>query len=119
MIMRKRQIRGPYTDGIVSVYAGKESNKSSFGAVQNVLSRSDMVLIVKLRFNSKSKRDSDLEFAEAHGRSLSMKICTPLCRAVEVNQYAVIENMLYSIYDADYDDTEKEMYLYLEEVRKL
>lgn len=115
---RKQVIEG-YTDGVVSMYENDKTNVSSFGAVKNPQSIDNLELVVKLRFNIKTSRDIDIEFAEAHGRTLSMKVVTPICKAVESLQYAVIGNTLYTAYKVDYDDVEKEMYLYLEEVRKL
>ena len=118
--MRKmKNIRKGYIDGIISVYKNKDENQSSFNAVKNALEESDLIRIEKLRYNVESKRDSDLSFAEAHDRSLSLKISTPLRKTVEADQYAITNGILYALYNVDYDDHVEKMFLYLEEVRKL
>jgi len=118
--MRKmRDVRKGYIDGVISIYRNRSDNQSSFNAVKNALDESDLIRIEKLRYNVESKRDGDLSFAEAHGRSLSLKVSTPLRKTVKADQYAITNGVLYSLYDIDYDDHEERMFLYLEEVRKL
>ena len=114
-----RNVRRGYTDGVVTVYKNKAENRSSFNAVSNADSIDDLEMIVVLRFNVESKRESDIEFAEAHTRTLSLKVSTPLRRSVKSLQYAIIGPALYTIYNVDYDEPEDRMYLYMEEVRDL
>ena len=118
--MRKmRNIRQGYIDGVISIYRNRSDNQSSFNAVKNALDESDLIRVEKLRYNTESKRDGDIDFAEAHDRSLSLKVSTPLRKTVKADQYAITNGVLYSLYDIDYDDHEERMFLYLEEVRKL
>ena len=118
--MRKmRQVRQGYIDGVVTIHENKSGNVSSFNAIKNATSKADLKQLVKLRYNVKTKRDADLTYAEAHDRTLSLKIVTPYCKQVEVAQYAITEDVLYTIYQVDPDQSEDCMYLYLEEVRKL
>ena len=118
--MRKmKNVRKGYIDGIITVYKNRSENQSSFNAVKNALEESDLTRVERLRYNVESKRDSDLSFAEAHDRSLSLKVSTTLRKTVEADQYAITNGMLYALYNVDYDDHEERMFLYLEEVRKL
>lgn len=118
--MRKmRQARQGYIDGIITIHENKSSNVSSFNATKNAANKTDLKQIVKLRYNIRTKRDADLSFAEAHDRTLSLKIVTPYCKLVEAAQYAITDDVLYTIYQVDPDQAEDCMYLYLEEVRKL
>ena len=119
MRAKMRNVRRGYTDGVVTVYKNRAENRSSFNAVSNADSIDDLEQIVVLRFNVESKRESDIEFAEAHTRTLSLKVSTPLRRSVKSLQHAIIGPTLYTIYNVDYDEPEDRMYLYMEEVRDL
>ena len=118
--MRKmREPRRGYIDGIVTVYKNKAENRTSFNAVNNAVTMDDLDKIVALRYNIESKRAADVEFAEAHEKTLSLKVSTPLFRRVEALQYAATNDVLYTLYNVDYDDHEDKMYLYMEKVRDL
>ena len=98
-----------YNDGIV--YIVKKKQKSTdFNAAKNALSRDDLEEVVKLAYEEKSKRDEDIEFASSQGRTLSLKIKT---------RKAIAGDTLYSIIKLDHDRAKQEMYIYLEEERKL
>ena len=118
--MRKmKNVRKGYIDGVLAVYENKSDNKSSFNAVKNALNEDDLTKLVTLRYNTETKRISDVEFAEAHDRTLSLKVSTPLRHVVTADQYAITAGVLYTIYNVDYDEHEDRMYLYMEEVRKV
>jgi len=119
MKAKMKNVRPSYNDGVVTVYENKAENRTSFNAVNNADSMDDLEEIVKLRFCTESKRESDIEFAEAHTRTLSLKVSTPLHRAVKSQHYAVVGTMLYTLYNVDFDESEDRMYLYMEEVRDL
>lgn len=119
MKAKMRDIRPTYTDGVMTVYKNRTENRTSFNAVNNADSMDDLEKIVTLRFNIESKRESDIEFAESHTRTLSLKVSTPLYRAVKSQQLALVGAMLYTLYNVDFDEPEKKMYLYLEEVREM
>lgn len=107
-----------YNDGVLNVYVSV-SKKSSFGAAMNEKKQDDLSFVGKLAFNEMSKRDEDMDFAESQGRALSIKVKTRLCNFVDKQKLIVINNILYSIYKIDLDKSKDEMYIYLEEVRKI
>lgn len=76
-----------------------------------------MTFVCKLDFAELSKRQQDQEFAEQAGFALSLKIKTRNAPGVDSKCKAVIGNMLYDI--SYMDKTRAELFLYLEEVRKL
>lgn len=114
-----KEARKGYIDGIVMLYEIKSDHVSSFNATKNAVDRNDLNPIAVLRYNIKTKRDTDLNFAEAHDRTLSLKVVTPFCGKAEADQYAITDGVLYTIYHVDHERAEDCMYLYLEEVRKL
>ena len=107
-----------YNDGYIRVY--KEKNKESdFGARKNIKTFDDLEFIVKLAYKECNKRQQDLEFAEASSRTLTLKVKTRLYDKAKNNHKVVINNTLYDIIYIDYDRANREMYLYLEQVREL
>jgi len=78
-----------FNDGVLFI-CKPESDHSSFNAVKNPTKKKELEKILKLNYNEMYRREQDL-----------------------------IEDMLYSIIDLDKDRDRSEMYLYLEEVRKL
>lgn len=105
-----------YNDGVVSLYREKE-RRSNFSAKQNVSTLDDMEFIAKLAFEESTKREQDLDFAEQKGFSLSLKIRTRLLKCIDNKCKAVIDGYLY---DVSYiDKSRDEMWLYMEQVRKL
>lgn len=105
-----------YNDGMVSVYREKE-RQTTFSAKQNVSSVDDMDFIVKLAFEESAKREQDIEFAEQHDFSLTLKIRTRYVNNVDNKCKAVIDNYLYAV--SHVDKTRTEMWLYLEGVKPL
>lgn len=104
-----------FCDGVVSIY--KENARSQFGA-KNTTSLNDMTFIAKLDFAEMSKRQQDIEFAYSNDFSLSLKIKTRFIKNVNNKCKAVINNVIYSIYNLDVDKN-KLMFLYLEKERDL
>lgn len=114
--MRNRNKFSCYNDGVVSIYRDK-ATRTNFGAKQNTRVLEDMEFIAKLDYEEMSKRQQDQDFAEQSGFSLSMKIHTRLIPNVDSKCKAVIGGILY---DVSYiDKTRTDLFLYLEEVRKL
>lgn len=114
--MQNRNKFACYNDGVVSIYWDK-APRTNFGAKQNTRVLDDMEFIAKLDYEEMSKRQQDQDFAEQSGFSLSLKIHTRLIPNVDSKCKAVIGDTLY---DVSYiDKTRTDMYLYLEEVRKL
>lgn len=107
-----------FNDGVLYV-CKPEAERSSFNAVRNPTVEADLEKIIKLDFDETSRRDQDLDFAESQGRSLNMKVKTRLRPEVTKHHQVLIGAMLYSIIYIDYNRDRGEMYLYLEEVRKL
>ena len=107
-----------YNDGVLKICTGA-TGKSSFGAVKNALTFSDLQMKSKMAYQECSKRDEDMEFAESHGRTLSMKVKTRWNVVAKSTDYVVIGTMLYSIVKLDFDRKKSEMYFYPEEEREL
>ena len=105
-----------YNDGVVSIYREK-GRYSDFSAKRNVSALDDMEFVVKLAFEESSKREQDQTFAEQNGFSLSTKIRTRYVDGVDSKCKAVINGYLYDISYVDKSRTE--MWLYMEEVKKL
>lgn len=107
-----------FNDGIVFIYNAKK-NKSSFNASINPKSKEDLDFVVKLCFQELSKREEDVQFAENRNRELNLKIKCRGYQGLNINQKAVVDNVLYSIINIDYNRDKSVVYLYLEEERKL
>lgn len=112
-----------YNDGICQIVLSKGNRVSDFAARENDRVKEDFEILYTLPFAEMSRREQDLEFCEAMGRSLTLKIKTRLVPNVK-SQHNVIElaankSTLYSIITADPDRKNDELYLYLEEVREL
>ena len=103
-------------DGIAYVYREKKK-QTDFNAKINVRKVDDLDFVCKLAFEEMSKRQQDLEFASQNGFSLSVKIRTRFVPNVNAKCKVIINDYLYDIYDMD--KTRTELYLYLQEVRKL
>ena len=114
--MQKRAKFSKYNDGVVKIYREKE-RRSDFSAKRNVLTLEDMDFIVKLDFEESAKREQDLEFAEQQDFSLSLKIKTRFVNDVDNKCKAVIDGYLYDVSYMDKNRTE--MWLYLEQIRKV
>ena len=107
-----------YNDGYVRVYE-EIPVKSNFGAKENIKSKDNLKFIVKLAYEECSKRQQDLEFAEASSRSLNMKVKTRFYNNLKNDYKVIIENILYDIFYIDEDRKNRELYFYLEEVRNI
>lgn len=105
-----------YNDGVVFIYREVE-RRSNFAAKENVSSLDDMEFVAKLDFEESSKREQDIEFSHQMDFSLSMKIRTRHLPVVDNKCKAVIDGYLYDISYVDKSRTE--MWLYMEQVRKL
>ena len=108
-----------YNDGMLYVCSAEATQDGTFNVKRNPKSISDLKKELKLAFEEKSKRDEDIEYAESHDRILSLKVKTRLHPEVNRLKLILIGDTLYSIVDVDIDKTNKEMYLYLEEMRKI
>lgn len=107
-----------FNDGFLRICEPVNS-VSDFGAVRNTTDEAGLNKLGKLAFKEMSKRDQDMDFAESHGRTLSLKVKCRLKAEVTKMHLVLIEKTLYSIIHMDEGRTHQEMYLYLEEVRKL
>lgn len=67
----------------------------------------------------KTRRQQDIEFAEQLGNHLELKIVTPDDGNMDTNRNVVIEGVIYAIIHIDRDKEKKELYFYLEEVRRI
>lgn len=107
-----------YNDGYIRVYE-ELPTRTGFGAKENIKSKDNLKLIVKLAYEECSKRQQDLEFAEASSRSLNIKVKTRFYNNLKNEHKIVIENTLYDIIYIDEDRKNRELYFYLEEVRNI
>ena len=107
-----------FNDGVLFI-CKPESDHSTFNAVKNPKKKTELDKTLKLNYDEMSRREQDLQFAESQGRNLTLKVKTRLRSQVTKFHQVLIEDMLYSIIDLDIDRDRSEMYLYLEEVRKL
>lgn len=105
-----------YNDGVVLIYRAKD-RKTDFNAKRNVSTKDDMDMVCKLDYEEMSKRERDLEFAEQMGFSLSLKIKTRNLKSVDNKCKAVIDGYLYDI--SHLDRSKEEMFLYMEQIRKV
>lgn len=105
-----------FNDGVVEVFEQRDV-KTDFGARRNVTGLDGLRFVLKLAFDEASKRQQDLEFAEQSGFQLSYKVRTRYVAAVQPKMKAVIGDMLYDIKYVD--KSGREMFLYLESVRRL
>ncbi len=107
-----RKKMSSYSDGIAKFYEKKDIKK-------NVRSLNDLKYLGFLYFDEKSKRQEDIDFAEQIGATLKMKIVTPDDGNQDSSRNIVIGNVIYSIIYIDRDKAKKELYFYLEELRKI
>ena len=105
-----------YNDGVVSIYREKE-RRTDFNASLNVSVLDDMEFVAKLAFEESAKREQDMEFAQQHDFTLSLKIRTRLLKCVDNKCKAIIDGYLYDISYIDKD--RKEMWLYMEGVKQI
>lgn len=108
-----------YRDGYVSFVRRLGTNISSFGAPKNTRSESDTQKVVLLAYDRMTHRQQDLEFAFSQEKSLDMKIRCPYHPAVNTKLQAIVEDVLYDIYNVDADQNNMQMFVYLQENRKL
>lgn len=105
-----------YNDGVVRIYREK-SRSTNFSAKINVSSLDDMEFVAKLDFEETAKREQDLQFAQQNDFTLSLKIKTRYVKTVDNKCKAVVDGYLY---DVSYIDSNRtEMWLFLEQVRKI
>lgn len=118
--MMKNKKIPTYLDGFALVCRPKvEENKSHFGAKVNIKRIDEMEMLFKLAYSQCSKRLQDIEFAESSGRDLTLKIKTRLVNGIKNSDKVVIDGILYDIIYTDEDRVNRELYLYLEECRRI
>lgn len=106
-----------YNDGIVTFYEEIEKT-SSFNAKLNPKNMDDFNFIAKLAYSESTKRTQDLDYAMSLGRDLTIKIKCRLVKLIEQKHKAVICGDLFDIINIDYDTKNREMYIFLTEVKK-
>ena len=116
--VRHQLIMTSYNDGIIEVYKSREK-KTIFSAKLNETLLDDLEFIQKFYFKEESKRQEDLMFANSFGKTLSLKIKMPYTNKVEISHKVLYENYLYDIFHIDFSKNKKELYIYLERVRKI
>ena len=114
--------RPEYNDGVMHLYISKGERTDS-GAWRNIKTMTDLVELTVadgyLVFGAKSIRQQDMEFADASERSISLKVVTPDNGSINTDRLARIGSIIYSIIHIDRDLKTRELYFYLEELRRL
>lgn len=106
-----------YNDGVCDVFRPKDI-RTDFSARLNPKVLDDLDYIVRLSFAEKSCRIEDIEMAERLNFSLSRKIQVRNSKmGIDQRCMVVIGEYMYSI--SYLDVTPTDLYLYLQEVRKL
>lgn len=106
--MRKKN---NYTDGVMGLYR-KITEK-------NVRGMEDLEYLSKLAFDEKSIRQEDIEFAMQQDKKISLKLVTPDDGNMDTSRCVVIGNSIYGIIHIDRDKKKRELYFYLQEIRKI
>lgn len=116
--MRNKQKHVPaYLDGYVSVYEDVPVY-SDFGARLNEMSLTPV--FEDAPFSEMSQRQSDIEFAQQSGFSLSKKIKIQYCRHLFAKNKKYKAKIGSSLYDVSYfDSSESDVYLYMEYIREV
>ena len=108
-----------YRDGYVRFVKPLGSNISSFGAPKNTRTESDVEEVVTLAYDGMTHRQRDLEFAYNTDRTLDLKIRCPYHPEVNTKLQAIVNEVLYDVYEVDPDVNGMQMYVYMQENRKL
>lgn len=108
-----------YRDGYVKFVKPVAANVSSFGAPKNVRAESETEEVVTLAFDRMTHRQRDLEFAYSMDKTLDLKIRCPYHPAVSSRLQAIVGDTLYDLYEVDPDINEMQMFVYMQESRKL
>lgn len=107
-----------YNDGVISVYNSNIS-LNGFSAKVNERSINDLEFVTSLFFSEESKRQQDVIFAKSIDKQLTFKVKTPFSDKVEVNQKVIYKDKLYNIFFVDLSYDKQELFIYMEEVRKI
>lgn len=109
-----------YNNGIIEVYKEKKNlATTNFNEKKNTKTLDDMELVISLAFKEMSKRQQDFEFANTLGHSLTMKVKTRLVDDVKNSHKVIYAGSIYDIIYLDADKINKELYIYMEEVRPI
>lgn len=111
-MLRKRSFQ-TYNDGVADLYRDP-APLNAFNGARNRRTVDGMEPICPAAFAQKAMRQQDVEFADAMGFKLTMKICCPRVPGADAGCFAVIDDYLYRISHAD--PGKSETYLYLEGV---
>lgn len=114
MIKNKRS----KNNGLVRFYLQNNDN-SSYKDKSNVRSLKGLKYIKSQFYSVMSIRQEDMDFAEAATRTLSMKIKINLDEQLTTGHKCVLKNKIYDILKIDHDYSERDSYIYLEEVAEL
>lgn len=115
MLNTKRALPS-YPDGVLKIYTPKD-RKTDFGARRNIERIDDMEFVCSLCFNVQTIREQDYDFAERSSFKLSLKVKAPRFDLVKSDCLALIGSTLFDV--SHIDTSQREMYLYLEEVREI
>lgn len=117
--MKQSKTIPAFRDGYVCFVKPLDSNISSFGAPKNTRSKDDTEAVVMLAYDRMQHRQRDLEFAHSLDRTLDLKIRCPYHMSVTTRLQAIVEDVLYDVYDVDTDANNQQMFVYMQENRRL
>lgn len=107
-----------YNSGILEIYESKGS-VTTFSAKVNETKKGDLNFIMSIYFHEESKRQQDILFANSMDRTLNLKVKVPYTEKIKSKYKAIYNNYLYDIIYIDFSKDKKELYIYLEELRRL
>lgn len=85
----------------------------------NVKSWNDLKQVKSSFFKYCNIREQDYKQASVEGYALNLKVKLYWDKAIKISQKVVIDNILYSIKKIDYDEANRDTYLYLREEHSL
>lgn len=107
-----------YNDGVAEVYTQVKKDRD-FRTPTNTTNLGDLENKGKLCFALSSVRIEDMEVAERKSKKLTLKIRVPHNPILKKKDKLVVDNTLYDIFHIDLSSDKTEMFVFMEEERKL
>lgn len=118
-IDRVKNKHAVYRDGAGILFSAKTETDSR-GALTNVVTAKELKpKISSLRYRRAYTRASDIDVVDRYTTSHEMKIVVPLSAPVVVGDLMMQDKNLYRVYYTDADHKNRELYVFLENYRRL
>lgn len=114
----KNPKKNSYNNG-VAIVVSENKKLTTFNAKTNSKTMRDFTEVGRLFYSEETKRHEDMLFSESMNHTLSLKIKTAYVDWVKTNHKVIINDYIYDIIHCDPDYNSREMYVYLEGVRKI